>query len=78
MALPSEVEDLPYLNEMKNPSLQQMPAYKLLNDRNLKCLGKGEENGVSNPRVLSMRPYAHIQEKHAKKGLLVKHAILPF
>ena len=34
------------------------------------------KNGVSDPHVPSMRPYAHIKAKHAKKGLLVKHAIL--
>ena len=34
--------------------------------------GKREENGVSTPYVLSMRPYAHIQAKHSKKELLVK------
>ena len=45
---------------------------KLFNDRNLSFLEKREENGVSTPHVLSMRPYAHIQEKHDKKGLLVK------
>ena len=55
-----------------------MSPSKLFNDRNLKCLGKGKENGVSTPHVLSMRPYAHIQAKHAKKGILVKHAIFPF
>ena len=31
--------------------------------------GKREGNGVSTPYVLSMRPYAHIIAKHAKKGL---------
>ena len=35
-------------------------------------MGKKEENGVSTLLVLSMRPYAHIQAKHAKRGLLVK------
>ena len=34
--------------------------------------GKMEENGVSTSHVLSIRHYAHIQAKHAKKGLLVK------
>ena len=33
-------------------------------------LGKGEENGVSTPHVLSMRPYAHIRTKDVIKGHL--------
>ena len=37
-----------------------------------KMFGKKGENGVSMPLVLSMRPYAHIISKHAKKGHLVK------
>ena len=37
-----------------------------------KIFGKREENGVSTSHVLSMRPYAHIKAKHAKKGHLVK------
>ena len=72
VALPSEVEDLLHLDERKNPKTSKMSPSKLFNDRNLKCLGKGEENGVSTPYLLSLRPYAHIQAKHAKKGLLVK------
>ena len=31
-----------------------------------------EENGVSAPHVLNMRPYAHLTTKHAKKEHLVK------
>ena len=46
-----------------------MSPSKFSNDRNLKCLGKGEENGVTTPHVLSMRLYAHIQGKHTKKEL---------
>jgi len=42
-----------------------------------KMFGKREENGVSTPHVLSMRSYAHTQEKHDKRDILVKHAILP-
>ena len=53
-----------------------MSPSKLFNYRNLKYLGKGEENGVSTAYVLSMRPYAHTQAKHAKKGLLVKTYLL--
>ena len=34
--------------------------------------GKKDENGVSTPHVLSIRPYAHITPKHVKKGYLVK------
>ena len=34
--------------------------------------GKREENGVSTPHLLSMRPYAHIHEKHANKEMLGK------
>ena len=49
-----------------------MSPTKLFNDRNPKCLEKEEENGVSTPHVLSMRPYAHVLAKHTKKGLLVK------
>ena len=37
-----------------------------------KMFGKREENEVSTPHVLSVRPYAHIIAKHAKKGYLVK------
>ena len=37
-----------------------------------KMFGEKEENGVSTPHVLSMRPYAHIRTKHAKKGYLAK------
>ena len=43
-----------------------------------KCLGKKEENGVSTPHVLKIRPYAHIKAKHAKKNFKSKHVILPF
>ena len=49
-----------------------MSPSKLFNERNLKCLGKREENGVSTPHVLSMRSYAHIQAKYAKTEILVK------
>ena len=55
-----------------------MSPSKLINDRNLKCLEKGEEIWISTPHLLSMRPYAHTQENHAKKGLLSKHATLLF
>ena len=41
-----------------------------------KMFGKKQQNGVSTPHVLSMRPYAQIRAKHAKKGHLVK--ICPF
>ena len=37
-----------------------------------KMFGKKEETRVSRPLVLSMRSYAHIIGKHAKKGYLVK------
>ena len=37
-----------------------------------KMFGKREENGVSTPHVLSIRPYAHIKAKHAKKDHLLK------
>ena len=47
-------------------------AFQTLQRLEPKMFGKREENGVSTPHVLSMRPYAHIQTKHAKKGLLVK------
>ena len=43
-------------------------AYQTLQRPEPKIFGKREENGVSTPHVLSMRPYAHIQAKHAKKG----------
>ena len=72
MELPSRVEDLPYLDERKNPSLQQLRLPKLFNDWKLKCLGKREENGVSTQHVISVISYAHIQEKYAKWELLVK------
>ena len=38
--------------------------------------GKGEENGVSTPHVLCMRPYAHIISKYAKRDFYSKHLIL--
>ena len=47
------------------------------NDLNLKWWGKREENGVSTPHVLSMRPYAHTTPKHAKKENLVKICHFP-
>ena len=34
--------------------------------------GENEENRVSTPHVLSMRPYPKIRTKHAIKGHLVK------
>ena len=37
-----------------------------------KILGKREENGVSTPHALSIRPYAHIISKHAKEGHLLE------
>ena len=45
-------------------------AFQTLQQPQLKIIGKGEENGVSNPHVLSMRSYAHTQAKHAKKDFL--------
>ena len=42
-----------------------------------KMFGKREENRVSVPQVLSMRAYEHMEEKHDKKGLLVKTFHLP-
>ena len=74
MALPSKVKDLPYIDERKNPSLQQCRLPKLFNDRNLKCLGKGEEIGVITLHVLSVGSYAYKQARHAKKDFLSKHA----
>ena len=38
-----------------------------------KMFWKRKDNGVSTPHILSMRPYAYIQAKHAKKGLLDKN-----
>lgn len=40
--------------------------------------GKREENGVSTPHVLSIRPYAHTQAKHAKMGILSNMQFYPF
>ena len=54
-----------------------MSPSKLINDRNLKCLGKEGKKGVTAPYVLSMRSYAHTQAKHAKRDFLSKHVILP-
>ena len=63
--------------EESNP-LTMSPS-KLLNDRNLICLRKREENGVSTPHILSMRSYAHTQSKHAKRDFffISKHAFIP-
>ena len=71
MTLPLNVQDLPHLDGIKNPILQQCLLQKLFNIRNLKCLGKVEENGVNISHVHSMRPYEHILETHAKKWFLV-------
>ena len=56
----------------KDPSFFSSPLPKHFNDRNLKLLGKREENEVSTQHVLSIRPYAHIKAKHSKKVDLVK------
>ena len=40
-------------------------------------LGENGENGVSTTLVLCMGPYAHVISNHAKKGHLIKNAILP-
>ena len=47
-------------------------TFQTLQRPELKMFGKREENGVSNPHVLSMRSYEHIQENYAKRDLLVK------
>ena len=52
-------------------------AFQALQRPEPKMLGTRKKNGVSTPHLLSMRSYAHTQVKHAKKGLLSKHAILP-
>ena len=52
-------------------------TFQTLQRPELKMFGKREENGVSNPHVLSMRSYAHTLEKHAKMTFLSKHAKLP-
>ena len=71
MSLHSEVEDLPHLDENKNPSLHNV-AFQTLQWSEPKMFRKREENGFSTPHVLSMRPYAHTQAKHAKKDFLSK------
>ena len=40
-----------------------------------KMFGKREENGVSTQPILSMRFCAYIEEKHAKRDKISKHAI---
>ena len=47
-------------------------AFQTLQRSERKMFCKREENRDNNSHVLSMRPYAHIQAKHAKRGLLVK------
>ena len=66
-----KVEDLPQLDERKNPTLHNI-AFQTLQWWEPKIFGKREENGVSTSHVLSMRLYAHIQEKHDKRDFLVK------
>ena len=52
-------------------------AFQTLQWLEPKMFGTREENEVITPHVLSIKSYAHTQVKHAKKGLLSKHAILP-
>ena len=59
---------------LRIPSLLESRLQKSFNDRNLKCWGKGR-NGVSTLLVLSVRPYAHISRKHAKRDISLKYAI---
>ena len=44
-------------------------AFQTLQRPKPKMFEKTGKNGVSTPYVLTMRPYAHIQANHAKKGL---------
>lgn len=46
-------------------------AFQTLQQLEPKSLRR-EENGFSTSHVLCMRPYEHLQAKHAKMGLLVK------
>ena len=68
MALPSDSEDVPNLDEMKIQAFNNV-TFQTLQRLEPIMFRKREENGVSSPHVLSMRPYAHIQAKHVKKGL---------
>ena len=71
LALPSKSEDLPtwVIENIKSFFKSSRMSLQRPKPKNF---GKREETGVSTPHVLSMRPYAHIISKHAKKGLLVK------
>ena len=66
---PSKSEDLPTW-VIENIQAFFKSSWMSLSWPEPKMFGK-EENGVSTPLVLSMRPYAHIIAKHAKKGHLV-------
>ena len=71
MTLPSEVEDLPPWIKIRIQAINNV-TFQAHQRPKPKMFGKKEENGVSTPHVLSMRPYAHIRAIHAKKGHLVK------
>ena len=77
MELPSELRRYPTWIKGRMKPFKNF-AFQTLQGSKLKMFVKREENRVSTSHVLSMRPYAHIQAKHAKKGILVKHAIFPF
>ena len=66
MALPSKVEDLSTWMKGRIQALKNV-AFQTLQRAEPKIFGKREENGVSTPHVLSMRPYAHIMSKYTKR-----------
>ena len=66
-----ESEDLPTWM-IKNIQAFFMSSQMSLQRPEPKMCGTQEENGVSTPHVLSMRPYAYIRAKHANKGHLAK------
>ena len=63
------------MDERKNESLNNV-AFQTLQRPEPKMFGKREENGVSTPHVLSMRPYAHIQAVLSKNNFEKSSLIL--
>ena len=67
---PSESDDLPtWMIEIIQAFFKS--SRMSLQRSKPKTFGKKEENGVSTPLVLSMRPHAHIRLKSVEKGHLV-------
>ena len=59
-----------WMNKESKPFL--MSPSKTLQRLESKNVGEKGRKGIIISHVLSMRPYAHIKSKHAKRGLLVE------